>query len=108
MHAARGLFKPTRQNRSPLPRDGQRTRDLVIARRAGFFQDHLARLAALPAHGNRTLRVDQLLLGLLLSFFDPLARSLRTIECQRNFGGQLDLPRLARSTSVSSITPRQW
>ena len=68
-----------------------------------FLQDHLDRLAALPAHGNRTLHVDQLFLGLLLSFFDPLARSLRTIEDNGDFGGRLDLPRLARSTTADAL-----
>jgi hypothetical protein len=40
----------------------------------------LYRLAALPAHGNTVLGRDQLVKGLLLSFFDPMARSLRRIE----------------------------
>jgi hypothetical protein len=60
-------------------------------------------LAALPAHGNRTLHADQLFLGLLLAFFDPLARSLRTIEDQGDFGGRLGLPRLARSTTADAL-----
>ena len=71
--------------------------------RRGLIGEHLDRLAALPAHGNRTLRVDQLLLGLLLAFFDPMARSLRTIEDKDDFGGQLDLPRLARSTTADAL-----
>jgi hypothetical protein len=71
--------------------------------RRGLIGEHLGRLAALPAHGNRTLRVDQLLLGLLLAFFDPMARSLRTIEDKDDFGGQLDLPRLARSTTADAL-----
>jgi hypothetical protein len=69
----------------------------------GFLRAHLDRLRALPAHGNRTLRADQLLLGLLLAFFDPLARSLRTIEDRKDFGGRLDLPRLARSTTADAL-----
>ena len=69
----------------------------------GLVGEHLDRLAALPAHGNRTLHVDQLFLGLLLAFFDPLARSLRTIEDKADFGGRLDLPRLARSTTADAL-----
>src|SRR5688500_20147795 len=65
--------------------------------------EHLDRLRALPAHGNRTLHADQLLLGLLCAFFDPLARSLRTIEASGDFGGRLDLPRLARSTTADAL-----
>jgi Transposase DDE domain len=75
----------------------------VVSRRAGLLTGHLARLRALPVHGNRTLHADQLLLGLLLSFFDPLARSLRTIEDNGDFGGRLDLPRLARSTTSDAL-----
>src|SRR5215210_1008436 len=71
--------------------------------RRGLIGEHLDRLASLPAHGNRTLHVDQLLLGLLLAFFDPMARSLRTIEDKDDFGGRLDLPRLARSTTADAL-----
>jgi hypothetical protein len=85
-----------------LPEDRQLALH-VVSRGGGFLRDHLHRLAALPAHGNRTLRFDQLFLGLLLSFFDPLARSLRTIEDKRDFGGRLDLPRLARSTTADAL-----
>jgi hypothetical protein len=75
----------------------------VLGRRAGLLPDHLARLRALPAHGNRKLHVDQLFLGLLLAFFDPMARSLRTLEDQGDFDGRLDLPRLARSTTADAL-----
>jgi Transposase DDE domain len=85
-----------------LPQD-RRLALHAVSRGAGLLQDHLARLAALPAHGNRILHADQLLLGLLLSFFDPLARSLRTIEDHGDFGGCLDLPRLARSTTADAL-----
>ena len=75
----------------------------VVGRRAGLLTGHLARLRALPAHGNRTLHADQLFLGLLLSFFDPLARSLRRIEDNGDFDRRLDLPRLARSTTSDAL-----
>jgi hypothetical protein len=75
----------------------------VLARRRGFLQEHLDRLAALPAHGNRKLHVDQLFLGLLMAFFEPMARSLRTIEDQGSFDGRLDLGRLARSTTSDAL-----
>jgi hypothetical protein len=74
-----------------------------LSRAGGPLARHLDRLHALPAHGNRTLHADQLLLGLLLAFFDPLARSLRTIEDKKDFGGRLDLPRLARSTTADAL-----
>ena len=67
------------------------------------LDEHLARLRALPAHGNRVLHYDQLLVGLLLSFFDPTVRSLRLIEHCGDFGGRLDLDRMARSTTADAL-----
>jgi hypothetical protein len=85
-----------------LPDDRERAL-CALSRRGGLIGEHLDRLHALPAHGNRTLHADQLLLGLLCAFFDPLARSLRTIEGHGDFGGRLDLPRLARSTTADAL-----
>jgi hypothetical protein len=75
----------------------------IVSRRAGLLEEHLRRLRSLPAHGNRTLRVDQLFLGLLLAFFDPLARSLRTVEDHGDFDGRLDIARMARSTMSDAL-----
>lgn len=69
----------------------------------GPLRQQLQRLRDLPAHGNRKLQYHHLFLGLLLAFFDPLARSLRLIEDQGDFGGNLDLPRLARSTTADAL-----
>jgi hypothetical protein len=71
--------------------------------RGGLLDEHLQRLRERPAHGNRTLRDDQLVFALLLSFFEPMARSLRQIEGCGDFGGRLDLPRLARSTTADAL-----
>jgi hypothetical protein len=76
---------------------------LDFTRGGGFVQKQIARLDALPAHGNRTLKTGQLFGGLLLSFFDTLARSLRMIEDKADFDGCLDLPRLARSTTSDAL-----
>ena len=85
-----------------LPEDRELARRAVSSR-SGLIDGHLARLRALPAHGNRGLHVDQLFLGLLLAFFDPLARSLRMIEDKGDFGGRLDLARMARSTTADAL-----
>ena len=69
----------------------------------GLLDEHLQRLRDLPAHGNTKLHADQLVLGLLLSFFQPMARSLRQIEGCGDFDGRLDLPRLARSTTADAL-----
>jgi hypothetical protein len=76
---------------------------LVLHRSRGLLDEHLQRLAALPAHGNRTLRFDQLFLGLLMAFFEPMVRSLRVIEGCGDFDGRLNLPRLARSTTADAL-----
>ena len=75
----------------------------VITRHRSLLDRHLARLHAMPAHGNRVLHADQLLLGLLLAFFQPMVRSLRTIEDAKDFDGRIDLPRLARSTTSDAL-----
>ena len=75
----------------------------MVVRQGPLLEGHLARLRALPSHGNRTLHADHLFHGLLLAFFDPLARSLRRIEDAGDFGGRLDLPRLARSTTADAL-----
>ena len=62
--------------REAVPADRERALGVVAPGPHASWPDaHLARLRALPAHGNRTLRVDRLFLGLLCAFFDPLARS---------------------------------
>ena len=76
---------------------------LVLRRSRGLLDEHLERLAALPVHGNRTLRFDQLFLGLLMAFFEPMVRSLRLIEGSGDFNGRLDLARLARSTTADAL-----
>jgi hypothetical protein len=76
---------------------------LALTHARGLLDEHLDRLRQLPAHGNTKVHADQLLLGLLLSFFEPMARSLRQIEGCGDFGGRLDLSRLARSTTSDAL-----
>jgi hypothetical protein len=85
-----------------LPKDWELARCTVSAP-GGLFGEHMARLRALPAHGNRDLHMDQLFHGLLLAFYDPMVRSLRTLADKGNFGGRLDLSRLARSTTADAL-----
>jgi hypothetical protein len=89
----------------PLParevkRDDKR---LALRHSRGLLDEHLDRLRNLPAHGNTKLRADRLVLGLLLSFFEPMVRSLRQIEGCGDFDGRLDLGRLARSTTSDAL-----
>jgi hypothetical protein len=44
------------------------------------LQDHLPRLRAAYDHPNRKLHLDNAVIALLLAFFNPTCRSLRTIE----------------------------
>ena len=57
----------------------------------------------MPVHGNTILRPDLLVKGLLLSFFDPMARSLRRIEDCGDFQGDLRLDKMARSTTADAL-----
>jgi hypothetical protein len=76
---------------------------MAVRQPRGVLLDHLGRLAQLPKHGNRTLGIDQLVLAMLLSFFDPAVRSLRIIEGRGNFQDRLDLDRCARSTTAEAL-----
>jgi hypothetical protein len=88
-------------SREPVPQDRQLALRLACLSE-GPLKRHLDRLRNLPAHGNRLLHYHHLFLGLLLAFFDPLTRS-RLIEDQGDFGGRLDLSRLARSTTADAL-----
>jgi hypothetical protein len=95
-----------RSARAPSVGGAKRARDPLLGPGpvGGVLREHLDRLSAVPVHGNRTLGYAPLVHGLLLAFFDPLARSLRRIEDNRDFGGRLvDLPRLARSTTSDAL-----
>jgi hypothetical protein len=92
----------SRVARTVSPKD--RSQALALVGRQGhLLEPHLRLLRGLPAHGNRLLHVDQLFVGLLLSFFDPMIRSLRHLEDAGNFDGRLDLTRLARSTTADAL-----
>jgi hypothetical protein len=79
--------------------------DLVLEGRdvLALLESHLRRLRALPAHGNRTLHLDDLFVALLLAFYNPIVRSLRLIEDCGSMNGRLDLDRLARSTTSDAL-----
>jgi hypothetical protein len=83
----------------PIPSD----RTLALRQSRGLINEHLDRLAALPAHGNTKLRADQLVKGLLLSFFEPMARSLRRIADCGDFEGELNVAKMARSTTSDAL-----
>jgi hypothetical protein len=62
---------------------------------------HLRRLGKVSGHGNRLLRHDDLLTLLLLGFFNPTLRSLRTLEnasVTAQFQPCLNIERACRST----------
>jgi hypothetical protein len=85
------LWHAARVQSSPPIRAEVSPEDRVLAVRAlargGLIDKHPARLRAWPAHGNRTLHLDQLFLGMLLSFFDPLVRPERPARQHLHAGG---------------------
>src|SRR5579872_5479599 len=94
--------KVTPASEAIVPEDRQLALRLATQHNGPLTQP-LQRLRELPAHGNRKLQYHHLFMGLLLAFFDPLCRSLRLIEDLGDFGGRLDLPRLARSTTADAL-----
>lgn len=69
-----------------------------------MLERHLERLRKAYDHPNRTLHFDQLLMGLLLAFYNPTCRTLRTLDglgrvCQEELG----LPRLPKSTTSDAM-----
>jgi hypothetical protein len=70
-----------------------------------FVQEQLAPLKNVPAHGNRKLHLHPLVVTLVLSFYDPLIRSLRAIEAQSAAKPITDAAtrRIARSTNSDSL-----
>lgn len=74
----------------------------IVGRRLlRLIEQQLAHLHALPAHGNRSVFADHLVVAHLVAFFNPCLRGLRSIEdffendsARNRFG----LPRLPKST----------
>lgn len=76
--------------------------DQIVGRRfIRLIEDQLRHLHAQPAHGNREVFLDQVVVAHLLAFFNPNLRGLRGIEDV--FGDKrvrkfLEVPRLPKST----------
>jgi transposase len=76
--------------------------DQVVGRRfVRHIEEQLRQLHQHPAHGNRDIFLDHLVVGHLIAFFNPGVRGLRTIEdilkkprVRKRFG----IPRLPKST----------
>ena len=71
-----------------------------------LIRDHLRRLRGIYDHPNRTLHYDTVVAALLVAFYDPAVRSLRTIEDHtRGEAVAADLPvdRVARSTLADAM-----
>ena len=74
---------------------------LVGRKNLRLIEDELAKLRDAYDHPNRTLRYDDVLVALLLAFYNPTARSLRTIEGLAAAGGyraHLTVDHVCRST----------
>ena len=82
----------------PLP---EWTDPIVGGKQVRMLQKHVRALRAAPAHGNRELFLDDVVVAHLLAFFNPTLRSLRTIEDfsqTRQAQPHLSLRRLCKST----------
>lgn len=97
----------------PHVRQQSRTKVAVVSAQlagacAGMLQDHLVRLRGISDHHNRVLHYDELLTALLLGFFDPTVRSLRTLDgrsiSSNTLTQSLDHLRLAKSTISDAMS----
>jgi len=71
-----------------------------------LLSKHLRQLHQLHPHPNRKLRLDSLLIALLMGFYNPSVRSLRTLEdqsCGEDFQRHLPLERVCRSTLSEAL-----
>jgi len=98
--------------RRPRRRQTRRTATAAIADAlsgscAAVLADHLRRLRELPSHPNRLLHYDDVFVALLLGFYDPAVRSLRTLDgrsvAEPHFKEQLGIDRVARSTLSDAL-----
>lgn len=85
-----------------LPATPRREREQVVGRRLiRLLEDQLRDLHERPAHGNRTLLADHVLIAHLVAFFNPTLASLRRVEDvfeHAQVRRRLHLPRVPRST----------
>jgi hypothetical protein len=93
----------------PHPVPHQLTDDGGILR---LLKEHLANLRTHRRHPNRTLHYDDLLVALLVSFFEPSVRSLRTMDdasaSQSYMQANISVKRLPKSTlgdALASMNP---
>jgi hypothetical protein len=91
-------LKKNRSAAKPVPG----SEDQVVGRRfLRLIEDQLNHLHDHPAHGNRDVFLDHLVVAHLLAFFNPNVRGLRTIEDifdQPRIRKRFNLPRLPKST----------
>ena len=68
----RAKKKPARARKAPSELKGRRYLRLIEEQLEGLHEQ--------PAHGNRELFMDQLVVGHLLAFYNPAVTGLRSIE----------------------------
>jgi hypothetical protein len=84
--------------RRPKP---PKLRELAGRKQVALLMRHRKRLREAYCHGNRTLMMDSVLTAHLLAFFNPILRSLRTIEdfsLTEEAQAELDIEQVCRST----------
>jgi hypothetical protein len=87
---------PASRRRGRKPRPPVREEDLFGGGYVARLQDHLGHLRD-TEHGNRRLHFDSLVTALLLAFYNPTCRSLRTLE------GLSQLAAIQEQTGIDKI-----
>jgi hypothetical protein len=103
-HAAAPMADETVPVAAQIPQ--QPIRGVPGAKFLRLIQAQLEPLKDVPAHGNRTLHLHPLIVTLVMSFYDPLMRSLRTIEAHSSVEPITGTAaqRMARSTTSDSLS----
>jgi hypothetical protein len=95
--------QPKRRGRKPRPTISED--ELFGGGHVAKLQEHLGRLRA-GEHGNRELHFDSLATALLLAFYNPTCRTLRTIEGLSQLAsvqGQTGIDKICRTTTSDAM-----
>lgn len=97
------VAQPRRRGRRKQPAIA--AEQIVGQRNVRMLQRHLGHLRKAHAHGNRVLHFDNLLMALLLAFYNPTCRSLRPLAVLgRVSQKELGIDRLCRSTTSNAMS----
>jgi hypothetical protein len=100
-----GSLPPPAKRRGRKPRPTISEEELFGGGHVAKLQEHLGRLRA-SEHGNRQLHYDSLVTALLLAFYNPTCRTLRTLEGLSQLASvqeQTGIDKICRTTTSDAM-----